>query len=725
MLKSTLTVGLFVDHAKAVRIPLLIIALSAALTFWVDQIWELFLLLTTDQQWAPRIGALAMAGALGFAVWHTARTVYRFDIPTIPSLSDPAAQGLRNWLPRLLGAAIPVLMAVGSLTALRDPSLKGSTEDVSYWMPGAFFVEGAVLLLFFVVRRSLFSRITSLGKSPGDDPRVKRWSQLPRSVRAVYAVIVVANVLALYLAAEHPGWLSTMGTLAVVLMCASFLTVTGTFLTIQAARWQFPLLIFLFVLALTLQALGWNDNHRVRLSTQMHSYSSPSGAQVDVGAPIPGSFADYALGPNAAGTTSPVYLVSAEGGGIRAAAWTAAVLSELEIETHGEFSKHMLLGSGVSGGSLGLAWFAAIVRGERESVITLDDIATMRTEFYQTNFLGPTVETMFLTDFLQRFWVRPLFMDRGERLERTWESGWQASCLHRPSVAGKGSPPVAQESICSLFEQPWKQLWAQADHVPLLFLNSTEVQSGERFIEQPFTSIQGETGGTGFFNAALLSTNLLPASSPLSAVVHNSARFTYVSPAGTLYDASTVHSAHPTSRQLADGGYFDNSGEITTAELAELLARSYPQACAGPTGLANTSCPIRLIHISNDPALESMRSNDRCANEYGPPPPAIYGEIRAPLMAVLSTRDAHAEVARAAARGLFSPTGLLSAQNDTSTDLTVFHFRLCHGTHHLPLGWTISAEALGEMQHQLTDPAFVNAAQLKLIGEQLRTPAGQ
>ena len=39
-----LTVGLLVDHVKAVRIPLLIILLGVILTFWVDQIWELFLL---------------------------------------------------------------------------------------------------------------------------------------------------------------------------------------------------------------------------------------------------------------------------------------------------------------------------------------------------------------------------------------------------------------------------------------------------------------------------------------------------------------------------------------------------------------------------------------------------------------------------------------------------------------------------------------------------------
>ena len=103
--RSALTAGLLVDHAKAVRIPLLIILFGVILTFWVDQIWELFLLLVLPNSGvassvgiAARTGALAMAGCLGFAVWHTApRTVYRFDIPTIPTLSDAKAEGLREW----------------------------------------------------------------------------------------------------------------------------------------------------------------------------------------------------------------------------------------------------------------------------------------------------------------------------------------------------------------------------------------------------------------------------------------------------------------------------------------------------------------------------------------------------------------------------------------------------------------------------------------------------
>jgi hypothetical protein len=727
--KPALTVGLLVDHAKAVRIPLLIILFGVIMTFWVDQIWELFLLLVLPNSGtassvgtAARSGALVMAGCLGFAVWHTARTVYRFDIRTLPTLSDPKAESLRKWLPRSLGAAIPLLMAVGTAIALQNPSVK-ATGSGSLWMPILFASEAIVLFAFFVARRHLFAGVGALAKHPSGDPRVSRWSQLPASVRVVYAAIMIANLVALILAAKEPGLLAKTGALGVVLLSATFLTVTGTYLTIQAARWQFPLLTALFVLACALQFFGCNDNHRVRLYAGMHSFDTPSPADVDSGAPIPTSFVSYAAAwDEARPASSPVYLVSSEGGGIRAAAWTLLVLSRLEVASHGEFSKHMLLGSGVSGGSLGLAWFVALVNGERHGVIRLQDIDTLTKRLATADYLGPTVETMFLTDFLQRFWFWPAFVDRGERLESRFELAWAEACRGRPSAAV--SPPTgstAEQAMCSQFARPWKDLWAGTQQVPLLFLNSTEVQTGQRFVQEPFQSLRAPTQDMDVANFAAFSYGLLPASSPLSAVVHNSARFTYVSPAGSLTDAALLKQGKSLTRQLVDGGYFENSGTTTIGELLVLLHSAYASSCSGATPYGGKDCPVRLIHISNDPGVESMRSDDACpdANRYDVPY-SEYGEIRAPLLALVNTRDARGVAARVAVRHLFTQGLIQKDPRDPFTDDYVFHFRLCNGQYRLPLGWTLSDEAFGEMVRQLdglatTDPTGFNHRQLNTI----------
>ena len=734
-----LTVGLFVDHAKAVRIPLLIIVFGLGVTFWVDQIWELFLLLLlpSPDHTYMRLGALAMAACLGFAVWHTARTVYRFNIPTIPTLADPRAEWLREWLPRVLGAIIPLLMAAGTASALRDPSVH---SDDNWWGPAApvlFVIEAAALFAFFIVRRTvarrvLSSRVTALAAQPSGDPRVTRWAQLPKSVRWVYSAIIIANILALVLAAELPGTMATIGPLGVVLMCATFLTITGTYLTIHAAYWQFPLLTALFIVTVVLQYLGWNDNHRVRLYPSMHSYSSPEIGLVERAAPIAGSLVDYAKAwdasqtPRSDGGSGPVYLVSSEGGGIRAAVWTVWVLSRLEVRSKGEFSRHMLLGSGVSGGSLGLAWFAAIVKGERDGVIRLQDLDAMVTDLATTDYLGPTIETMFLTDFLQRFWVRPVFVDRGERLETRFELGWNAACRERSSARGSTAAP--QPEVCSQFARPWKDLWANASHVPLLFLNATEVQQGHAFIQQPLASIRGPGQDFDIANAATWSTGLLPASAPLSAVAHNSARFTYISPAGSLMDAATLRPGKSPTRQLVDGGYFENSGTATIAELLAVLRQVYAPACSGQFGYGDPSCPVKLIHISNDPGVESMRSDDACPDAMRfAVPYSHYGEIRAPLLSLLNTRESRGEASRTAVRRMFARGKLPTSPRDPVTDSSVFHFRLCKGPYHLPLGWTLSAGSLSEMQRQLegtaaSTPAGFNHRQLDTIVARLAPP---
>lgn len=699
---DVLTVGLLVDHAKAVRIPLLIIVFGVVLTFWVDQIWELLALLVLPScSSGVRIATFVMTGALGFAVWHTSRTVYRFDIPTIPTLSDPRAAGLREWLPRVLGALIPLLMCIGTGTALLNPVIRASATAFSAAFPLAFLLEAALLFAFVIIRRKYFSkRFPQLKMSPADDPRVGQWLQLPVSVQIVYAVIMAANVLALFLATLSPGLLSEPGALSVVLMCATFFTITGTFLTIQAALLQFPLLSVLFIFTVALQMFGCNDNHRVRLYPKMHSDTSPLLSEVQVAVPNQPSLSAYVKTWNTGRSgDSPVYFVSAEGGGIRAAVWTLTVLSRLEVESHGEFSKHMLLGSGVSGGSLGLAWFAAIVKGERAGIITVKDIEPMVTQLSTADYLGPTVETMFLTDLLQRFWFWPIFIDRGERLERRWEAGWESACGQRPSHAGDNSPGSQETAVCSQFGSPWTQLWIDTDHIPLLFLNSTEVRSGQRFIQEPFARLSDAGQDAGIINAASWSTNILPASSPLSAVVHNSARFTYVSPAGSLMDAATLRPGHSPTRQLVDGGYFENSGTTTTAELLSLLAPLYGSACTGAAGLGDVHCPIRIIHISNDPGVESMRSDDSCPSDNNPY--SHYGEIRSPVLALANTRDARGVGARAALRRLFYHGELPTSPRDTLTDDRVFHFRLCKGKLPLPLGWTLTDGALGEMSDQL------------------------
>ncbi|MGD9852435.1 MAG: hypothetical protein AB7T38_14330 [Nitrospirales bacterium] len=90
---------------------------------------------------------------------------------------------------------------------------------------------------------------------------------------------------------------------------------------------------------------------------------------------------------------------------------------------------------------------------------------TMR--FRRTERLPSVVLLLFLTCFNNSF---PLAIldDRALALERSWEQGWM-TCV--------GS---------DRFAQPFDDLWKAHQYtVPLLFLNSTVVETGQRIIMHP------------------------------------------------------------------------------------------------------------------------------------------------------------------------------------------------------------------------------------------------
>ena len=89
-----------------------------------------------------------------------------------------------------------------------------------------------------------------------------------------------------------------------------------------------------------------NDNHRVEV--RAHSAPLPSLEQ---------AFTDWLGqidGASPPGARKPVYLVAAEGGGIRAAYWTGTVLSDL-ADAQPSFGSRLFAVSGISGGSR-LVW---------------------------------------------------------------------------------------------------------------------------------------------------------------------------------------------------------------------------------------------------------------------------------------------------------------------------------------------------------------------------------
>ena len=190
----------------------------------------------------------------------------------------------------------------------------------------------------------------------------------------------------------------------------------------------------------------------------------------------------------------------------------------------------------------------------------------------------------------------------------------------------------------------------------------------------------------------------LPGSMPLSEMVLNSARFTYVSPSGTV----RRRDGDQLPIQLVDGGYFENSGATTLLDVITALRQTH----SGP------NLVLRIIHISNDVTLEGFASNltsrprveDQC-RDSSPRSYHLSGDAAAPINTLLSTREA---------RGAYAREVLERSLGEQDR---LWHFRLCRSNYPIPLGWAISHAVFEEMRNQLKDKATTEVAEAVLSAE--------
>jgi hypothetical protein len=690
------------------RVPILIVAAGIALVSYVAQISELFDISLGHWPWAA--WTLTFALGLALLVWYSARTLYSFNWPARCE-NRALAHLMGEVLPRLLGTLVLLAIALAYFNA-RSPARDGSHL---YWTLAAVLLASAFLAFTFL-RRPLSRRLLpELSDRMGLDsePRVgelEHWRELGWT-RWLHVVGMVALPVSWLVGYYAPQLLQPFGPLALILGAAAFGVAASTWPIYASARARFPLLLGLLLLASLVTWSGWNDNHAVRLSADQDSHQDPatqlrySAAERQTLAEFMSSWWNDARKERCSGRA---WMVSSEGGGIRAAMWTVLVLAELDRQTGGRFWECTLAASGVSGGSLGLAVYASHRLDDGGDV---DENALVRV--LEADYLAPVLGSLFGTDAFQRFLPWRAFSDRGQALEDAWRRAY--ACRHVPEGASCDAQTQARDGR---FGGPLAALArpnpADAPLPPALFLNTTIAATGERLIQHPFARI---AGGMGFsFPGSVDGAEWLPAELPVFSAAHNSARFTLISPAGTVYrrtqDAMLNATGDPVRLgQVVDGGYFENSG----ATVIEAMVRQFREIAGADSGL-------RVVHISNDPAVASFAgSHDNCDLLDPPPepdtepvegsePPRYMGELRAPLIALMATRTARGAYARQALLEAVNPSDSLriAVEELRGGKGTVevrrsrlWHFRLCKGERRIPLGWTLSRESTCEMARQL------------------------
>lgn len=385
-----------------------------------------------------------------------------------------------------------------------------------------------------------------------------KWRGRPRPPRAYWITFALVLLLAMLVPPLVSATVTSgvavprlLGPIAILYSSLSIFLVFATTFFIFGVQTGIPLLPLLLVVAMLLSIFRVNDNHAVRL------VSTPPAAipAEQAGGELPTIKQAFDRWLNSEGRIEairtrpatekkwPIYVVSGQGGGVFAAYHAAKALALLTKEVP-EFPRHLFAISGVSGGSVGSTLYANALEldGDKSSIVQRID------QVFDRDHLSPVLAAMLFPDATQRFYPWPVpAWDRALGLELSFSETGRAAGLvgNRPAPISLEAPFYADQ------------------RGPFLVLNTTEVDSGRRFLLSPFLFTSDATfhepnRGPGepqrrqdvrFSTAAVMS-----------------ARFPLITPYAFFNGTEAQR-----QRRTVDGGYYDNAGAVTASEIISAL----------------------------------------------------------------------------------------------------------------------------------------------------------
>ena len=440
------------------------------------------------------------------SVWYTSRLLlYTWNEAATPPRSERAerwSRWLRKWLPGLLGMSVLLIPAMGIWSVRKripQCGLMGVSErDIGMtclpvdprWFSLILLGLCGVCVLALLQRQKRLLRVGFATDRTGMSYR-----ELGRPAGLFFAMMLVFNLMAIAAFAFIPllPIYLKMSSGIVVMLATGLAIVSGSLISHISDESKLPILSGLFLAAIVFSF--WNDNHQVTTIADRDDARLTDADREALSAPVDRRFDDYLdvkLAPaiearkqecakkphEACDPRVPFVVVAAEGGGVRAAAWTALVLSKIDEEMmdakrgQSAFPDRLVAISGVSGGSLGGALYIAS-RAQGQGVSW-----TTTRKFFKTDLLTPTLSSMLFVDtpmhFLPVAISNRIVLDRGATFEKTIEYAWAQA------VASDTS------GDSNVFARPFDAMWrGQGARLPLLIANGTIVASGERMLQSP------------------------------------------------------------------------------------------------------------------------------------------------------------------------------------------------------------------------------------------------
>ena len=303
----------------------------------------------------------------------------------------------------------------------------------------------------------------------------------------------------------------------------------------------------------------------------------------------------------------PLYFVMANGGASRSGYWASSVLSRLEDETRGRFSKHLFCLSGASGGSVGNAVFFSLLL-HKQALLSKDSSSTAHLkatrDYLSADFLTFTLARTLGPDVFRNFITLYNVNDRASALSFAIENAaGNKAFLHQ-----KMAMPFS--SIITQMGKPYAY--------PLLMINTTRMQDGSPGI---ISNIKIEDP---IYNKRIDVLRLLGNKKDmnLSTAIVLGASFPYLSPAGRI-DDKPCDTCKSQPNYFVDGGYFDNSGAGAVFETIFAINNwlNQPQYSAYKNKL-----DFRVLHITNDPIEDArLKTINPFTNDLAAPVKTLLG----------------------------------------------------------------------------------------------------
>lgn len=407
----------------------------------------------------------------------------------------------------------------------------------------------------------------------------------------------------------------------------------------------------------------FNNNHHIRLIKEDPNLK-PEGIVQDYKKWLNKHMASQNFSPE---NKLPIYLVAAEGGGIRSMKWTGLVLDQL-YKANPDFGNHLYAISGVSGGSVGSVFQqASLHKGNPANEAHSQKLSGAISD----DFLAPVTFGLLIPDMVQSLIPFPIHAwDRSRWLEDAWHYSFE------------------KQFEADILNQSIHQYWGNnKENLAHIFLNCTVLETGQKALISDLSLSEKYFAGTVDLGAEITKREA-HTGIPLKTAASLSARFPIVTSAGKV-------KLENGSCQFVDGGYHDNTGLETISQILHMMIQE-----TDSEQLKSLKFSIILIKNSAEKGEEEVSSKDFIVDVSGP----------------LNTLLSH--WGNSSTNKIDNTTSLLSSLQQLELDIDLFKFQLDREVFLdesekrvfdaekgnkivLPLGWYLSQRANEEISRQV------------------------